>query len=205
MRKRFLLLLFLLILPPAWAGNPVILVLGDSLSAGYGLPPGEGWVDLLEQRLERQGYPHDVVNASVSGDTTAGGLARLPRALERHGADVLLIVLGGNDGLRGVQPAETRSNLARMIELGQRHGAQVLIAQIRLPPNYGPAFGARFERMFQELSRDHQAPLIPFIPNDFGGSPGLVQDDGLHPSAEAQPLLLENVWPLLEQALDPAM
>ncbi|RFA31409.1 arylesterase [Alkalilimnicola ehrlichii] len=202
MRKRFLLVLLLLFgTGPAWADRPVLMVLGDSLSASYGMPTEAGWVALLEERLQEQGYPHRVVNASISGDTTAGGLARLPRALERHQPDVLFIELGGNDGLRGIPPQETERNLARMIELGRTAGAEVLLAEIRLPPNYGAAFSERFEAMFRDLTAEHSIALVPFIPDDLDEHAELVQDDGIHPTAQAQPLLLDKVWPVLEPSL----
>ncbi len=185
----------------AWASAPTILIVGDSLSAGYGLAPGEEWVSHLERRLHAQGYPHQVVNASISGDTTAGGLARLPRALERHQPSIVLIELGGNDGLRGIQPEETERNLARMIELGRAANCQVLLAAVRLPPNYGPAFARRFERVFASLAQRYQVPLIDFTPAELAQRGELVQADGIHPTAEAQPLLLEQVWPVLEPVL----
>jgi len=172
-------------------------VLGDSLSAAYGLPEEAGWVALLAGRL-----PGDrVVNASVSGETTAGGLARLPALLEQWRPDWVLLELGGNDGLRGLPPAHTRNNLARMIELSRAAGAQVLLIGIRLPPNYGQAYVQAFERIYPELAESHDVPLVPFLLEGVATRPGLMQPDGIHPRAEAQPLMLENVWRTLAPRL----
>jgi len=178
-----------------------MLIVGDSLSAGYGLSAGDEWPALLQQRLEVQGYPHRVVNASTSGETTAGGLARIERALDRHAPDIVLIALGGNDGLRGTALAETERNLARMIETAQTAGATVLIASVRLPPNYGPAFAQRFEAMYDSLGERYAVPVVDLIPEVFGERTELLQDDGIHPTAAAQPLLLDQVWRHLEPTL----
>jgi acyl-CoA thioesterase-1 len=179
----------------AGTGVPAILVLGDSLSAGYGLAAGESWVDLLQQRLASEGHPHRVVNASISGDTTRGGLARLPRALTVHQPSILIIELGGNDGLRGIPVGEYRNNLERMIELGASAGARVLVAGIRLPPNYGPAYSQKF----QDAQADAAAgtAFVPFILDGVALEPGMMQADGIHPTAAAQPRMLDNVWPAL--------
>ncbi len=185
---------------PARAEAPGILVLGDSLSAGYGLTAGEGWVDLLRERLAEQGRPHRVVNASISGDTTRGGLARLPRALTVHRPSILIIELGGNDGLRGIPVNEFRGNLERMIELGEAAGARVLVAGIRLPPNYGPRYSEKFQEA-QAAAADGVA-FVPFILDGVALEPGMMQADGIHPTAAAQPRMLDNVWgalgPLIE-------
>jgi acyl-CoA thioesterase I len=202
MLRHFLFLILLALPLPGWASAPLIMIVGDSLSAGYGLPPGADWVTLLEERLREQGYRHRVINASISGDTTAGGAARLPAALARQQPDILLLELGGNDGLRGIAPAETERNLARMIELGQQADAKVLLAAVRLPPNYGPAFAERFEQVFTRLAERYRVPLIPFVVEEFFARPELVQPDGIHPTAEAQPLLLDQVWPKLEPVLE---
>jgi len=182
---------------PVPASARTLLVLGDSLSAAYGLPEEAGWVALLAGRL-----PGDrVVNASVSGETTAGGLARLPALLEQWRPDWVLLELGGNDGLRGLPPAHTRNNLARMIELSRAAGAQVLLIGIRLPPNYGQAYVQAFERIYPELAESHDVPLVPFLLEGVATRPGLMQPDGIHPRAEAQPLMLENVWRTLAPRL----
>ena len=180
---------------PARAEAPGILVLGDSLSAGYGLVAGEGWVDLLQRRLADRGYPHRVVNASISGDTTRGGLARLPRALTIHDPSILIIELGGNDGLRGIPVDEFRGNLEQMIELGEAAGAEIVVAGIRLPPNYGPGYSQKFQDA-QAAAASHVA-FVPFILEGVALEPGMIQADGIHPTAAAQPRMLENVWEAL--------
>jgi acyl-CoA thioesterase-1 len=183
------------------AGEPVIMVLGDSLSAGYGLPRESGWVRLLEQRLDEQAYPHKVINASVSGDTTAGGLTRLPRLLKQHDPDVLVIELGANDGLRGIAFEEIDSNLTRLTRLGSESGARVLIVGTRLPPNYGAAYTDRFQALFETVAKREQVPWVPRLLEGVAEDWGLMQADGLHPTAEAQPRILDNVWPGLEPLL----
>ena len=187
--------------PLARAETPVILVLGDSLSAGYGIPVERGWVNLLQLRLKERGYPHRVVNASISGDTTSGGLSRLPAALEQHRPALVILELGANDGLRGQPPMVISRNLARLIEQTQQSGARVLLAEMRIPPNYGPLYTQKFQAAFGELAGKYNIPLIPFMLNGVSGNPALIQDDGLHPRAEAQARILENVWPTLETAL----
>jgi acyl-CoA thioesterase-1 len=178
--------------------EPVILVLGDSLSAGYGLPRESSWVRLLEQRLEARGYPHSVVNASVSGDTTAGGLTRLPPLLKRRAPDVLILELGANDGLRGIAFEEIDANLTRLVRLGKQSGARVLLVGNRLPPNYGAAYADRFQAMFRTVSEREQVALVPRLLAGVAEDWGLMQADGLHPAAEAQPRMLDNVWRGLE-------
>ena len=199
---------FLILLPwlVIWSGlvraeAPVILVLGDSLSAGYGIPAEQGWVNLLQRRLTERGFPHQVINASISGDTTSGGLSRLPAALERHRPVLVILELGANDGLRGQPPMAMATNLGRMIELSQQAGARVVLAEMRIPPNYGPLYTQKFQATFGELAQHHQIPLVPFLLNGMAGNPTLIQDDGLHPRAEAQPRILDNVWPALEPLL----
>jgi acyl-CoA thioesterase-1 len=195
------LLLLAGLLSPAFtlaAEGPVILVLGDSLSAGYGLPAGSGWVWLLEGRLAENGYPHRVVNASVSGDTTAGGLTRLPTLIERHRPAVLVIELGANDGLRGLAFEEIEANLTRLVQLGREAGARILIVGTRLPPNYGAAYTERFQAMFRAVAEREGTALTPRLLAGVAEDWSLMQADGLHPAAEAQPRLLDNVWPALE-------
>lgn len=183
------------------AEAPVILVFGDSLSAAYGIPADQGWVSLLQRRLQENGYPHRIVNASISGDATSSGLSRLPVALEQHRPALVILELGANDGLRGQPPMVMTHNLARMIELAQQSGARVLLAEMRIPPNYGPLYAQKFQAAFGELAQKYAIPLIPFLLEGVAGSPALIQDDGLHPRAEAQARILENVWPTLEAAL----
>jgi acyl-CoA thioesterase I len=202
MSIRLLLLIACLVTGPAWGGPPVILVLGDSLSANYGFDPREGWVELLRERLREAGHPHQVVNASVSGETTAGGLARLPAALDRHRPDILILELGGNDGLRAFPPERMRDNLARMIELAQTRGADVLLAGMRIPPNYGRAYAEKFHAVYRELAADYGIALVPFLLEGVGGVSALMQPDGIHPAAEAQPIILDNVWPHLRPLLE---
>lgn len=180
---------------------PVILVFGDSLSAGYGVPPGHGWVDLLARKIVREGYDFDVVNASVSGETTEGGLARLPRALALHRPRILVLELGANDGLRGLPIAAARDNLARMITLGEGGGARVLLIGMRMPPNYGERYTDAFYAMYGQLAQHYQLALVPFLMAAVALKPGLIQADGLHPDAQAQPLLLDTVWPVLQPLL----
>lgn len=185
----------------AHAESPVILVLGDSLSAGYGIPVEKGWVSLLQRRLVERGFPYRVVNASISGDTTSGGLSRLPAALELHRPAIVVLELGANDGLRGQPPMAMSRNLSQMIERSQQAGARVLLAEMRIPPNYGPLYAQKFQATFGELVQHYAIPLIPFLLDGVAGNPALIQDDGLHPRAEAQPRILDNVWAVLEPAL----
>ena len=196
-----LLWLAVLCMAPVHAEAPVILVFGDSLSAAYGIPAEQGWVSLLQRRLAERGYPHQVVNASISGDTTSGGLSRLPAALETHHPALIILELGANDGLRGQPPMVMRHNLAQMIELSQQAGAQALLAEMRIPPNYGPLYTQKFQATFDELAQRYAIPLIPFMLDGVAGNPALIQDDGLHPRAEGQLRILENVWKVLESVL----
>lgn len=180
----------------------VLLVLGDSLSAAYGIREDQGWVALLQQRLRTDGYPYQVVNASVSGETTRGGLTRLPRALDIHRPGIVILELGANDGLRGIGIEEMRRNLLEMTQLSQTAGARVLLVGMHLPPNYGPAYTERFHAAFRSVADDTGAPLVPFLLDGVGTERSLMQADGLHPTADAQPRLLDNVWPRLRPLLD---
>jgi acyl-CoA thioesterase I len=199
---RILLLLFVLAAPAASAAQPVVLIVGDSLSAGYGLAIHENWPSLLQERLADANYPHRVVNASISGDTTSGGLARLPRALARNSPSIVLIGLGGNDGLRAIPIPEFRRNLANMIQLSQAAGAEVLLAGVHIPPNYGPEYTTAFHGVFHELAQEYGTGLIPFILEDVALNPEFMQEDGIHPTAAAQAVIVDNVWPALEPLLD---
>lgn len=185
----------------AAAGEAKILVVGDSLSAGYGLAADESWVSLLDQRLTAQGYEYQVVNASVTGDTTRGGRARIARALARHKPALLIIELGGNDGLRGIRIEEMRENLAAMIEAGQASGAKVLLISMKIPPNYGAAYAGEFAETYALLASKYGLPAPPFLLTDVALDNGLMQADGIHPNARAQPLMLDNVWPALSGLL----
>ena len=177
---------------------------GDSISAGYGLPRVEqGWVALLQAKLKKEGYGYEVVNASVSGETTAGGLARLPRALSLHHPAIVILELGGNDGLRALPIAPMRANLSRMIELSTAAGAKVLVVGIRVPPNYGPEYTAQFGKAYTDVAQKEHAALVPFVLDGVALSPGLMQEDGIHPNAEGQPRLLDNVWTALRPLLKP--
>jgi acyl-CoA thioesterase-1 len=200
----FRLLLISVLLSPASsfaAAAPLILVLGDSLSAGYGIPVERGWVRLLEERIAASGHPHRVVNASMSGETTAGGLTRLPSLLERHQPAVVVIELGGNDGLRGLSPEEIDANLTRLVRQGQDAGARVLLIGTRLPPNYGAAYTERFQALFARVAERENVSLAPRLLEGVAEDWDLMQGDGIHPTAQAQPQLLDNVWPHLEPLL----
>jgi acyl-CoA thioesterase I len=201
-KRLFILFVWVIASVSAKAETPVILVLGDSISAGYGLAHVEqGWVALLQARLKEQEYGYQVVNASISGETTAGGLARLPRALTLHQPKIVILELGGNDGLRALPIAQMRANLARMVELASAAGAKVLLLGMRMPPNYGPDFTEQFRMSFSDLARDKKLPLVPFLLNDIALFPNLMQADGIHPNELGQPKLLDNVWPSLKPLL----
>jgi acyl-CoA thioesterase-1 len=182
--------------------NPRILVMGDSISAGYGIQREEGWVELLSRSLNQAEYPHVVINGSISGETTGGGLARLPQALDTHTPAVVVIELGGNDGLRGYPTDLVRSNLKQMVELALAQDAKVLLVGMQIPPNYGPRYTQAFFSMYAEVADETGVALLPFFLEKVALEPRLMQSDGIHPTAEAQPLLLETLWdylvPLLE-------
>ena len=195
------LLLLLLILPNMAFAN-IILIIGDSLSAAYGIPVEQGWVSLLQERLDTRGYPWQIINASISGDTTANARARLPQALARHEPAVVLLELGGNDGLRGLSLTAMKSNLVAMISSLQKSGAQVLLIGVQLPPNYGPRYTEMFQAIYHELARERDITLLPSLVDGIGTEQNLMQPDGIHPNATAQPLIRDRVWeelvPLLE-------
>jgi acyl-CoA thioesterase I len=201
--KRLLFLAALLLASvSAQAEAPVILVFGDSISAGYGLARVElGWVELLKTRLKTEGYGYQVVNASVSGETTAGGLARLPRALELHHPKIVILELGGNDGLRALPVPQMRANFAQMIDLSTHAGAKVLMLGMRIPPNYGPQYTSQFESVYADLARAGHVPLVPFLMDHIALQPELMQGDDIHPNVKGQPILLDNVWPVLQPML----
>ncbi|SDG28131.1 acyl-CoA thioesterase-1 [Pseudomonas benzenivorans] len=178
-----------------------LLIVGDSISAAFGLDSRQGWVALLEKRLAEQGYEHRVVNASISGDTSAGGAARLPALLAEHRPSLVIIELGGNDGLRGQSPEQLQQNLAAMIDGSRASGAEVLLLGMRLPPNYGVRYTTAFAQVFTRLAEEKQVALVPFFLEGVGGVSGMMQGDDLHPAADAQPILLENLWPTLQPLL----
>jgi acyl-CoA thioesterase-1 len=187
------------VVPSARAATdaPVLLVVGDSISAGYGLAQGTGWVDLLVKRLDDKRLPWHVVNASITGDTTAGGRARLPALLSQHKPTVVVVELGGNDGLRGGNLRSAKDNLAAMIAAVRKAGAKVVLVGMKLPPNYGPAYTREFDAMFAEVAKSQRAALVPFLFEGFGESGEWFQPDRIHPTAAAQPKMLDNVWPVL--------
>ena len=178
-----------------------VVVLGDSLSAGYGIPLKEGWVNLLAQRIANEGYGYQVINASVSGETTQGGLARLPRVLQIHKPAIVIIELGGNDGLRGLPLAASRENLRKTIELARAAQARVVLLGMLIPPNYGQRYAQEFRDMFSTLASSHSVALVPFLLDKVALNPRLMQDDGIHANAKGQPQMLENVWPTLKPLL----
>ena len=190
-----------MVAPAALAADKSILVLGDSVSAAYGIPQARGWVALLGERLKRERLDYSVVNASISGETTAGGAARLRAALDKHRPAVVIIELGGNDGMRGLPVAQMKKNLAAMIEQSQKAGARVLLVGMRVPPNYGPDYGGEFASAFRELAKRYRTALVPFPFEGFAEKPGMFQPDRIHPTEAAQPLMLEPIWKKLRPLL----
>ena len=187
--------------PVRAADAPVLLVVGDSISAGFGLGNGEGWVTLLADRIAKQGLAYRVVNASISGDTTAGGRARLPQLLKQHKPAVVLIELGGNDALRGGDLGATRANLDAMVQASQAAGARVLLVGMQLPPNYGSAYVRAFGALFADVGKARNVPVVPFVFEGFADDLTQFQPDRIHPTAAAQPRILANVWPALAPLL----
>jgi len=177
---------------PAWADS--VLVWGDSLSAGYGLQIQQAWPSLLEKRFAEAKLPHKVVNASISGETTSGGRSRLPTALQTHKPAVVIIELGANDGLRGLPPKLMAANLQAMIDASRQAGARILLVGMRMPPNYGPEYTASFENTFKDLARSNKVRLVPFMMEGFADKRQFFQQDGIHPIAEAQPIILDTIW-----------
>ena len=204
MFSRYLVLFVFLVLalPAPAAEDPAILILGDSLSAAYGMEISESWPSLLQERLDEDGHAYRVFNSSITGETTQGGLTRLPGLLEKHAPAIVIVELGGNDGLRGLPLNVTRENLSAMIELSQAAGARVILAEMRIPPNYGRTYTERFNGTYTELADQYGAALLPFVLQDIALEPGLMLPDGIHPTAEAQPLILEQVWGILEPLLN---
>jgi len=206
--SRWLLaLLFCIVLlpnPTAFADvktPATIVVLGDSLSAAYGIDRQDGWVSLLQQRLQKRGYSYKVVNASVSGDTTRTGLGRLAPAIETHRPEIVIVALGGNDGLRGLPFTEIESSLSRIITTCKEKNVDVLLIGVRLPPNYGPAYNQQFAQLYQRLAKRYNVPLVPQMLNQVADYRELMQEDGMHPTARAQPQIVDNVWRKLKPLL----
>lgn len=179
-----------------------ILVLGDSLSGAYGINTEEGWVALLQQNISKHGFEYKVINASVSGDTTRTGLSRIDSALQQHKPAIVIVALGGNDGLRGLAFSEIESSLANIIERCQQYNTSVLLAGVRLPPNYGPAYNEKFAALYRRLSERYGVTLVPRMLDQVAENPELMQEDGIHPKAEAQAQIMQNVWVGLEQMLE---
>lgn len=179
----------------AYSAPKTVLVVGDSLSAEYGLARGAGWVALLEQKLKAEKIDARIVNASISGETTSGGRARLPALLTAHKPQIVVIELGANDGLRGLPVASAEANLRQMVTLSQKQDAKVMLIGMRMPPNYGRAYTERFFGMYSALSKDLKAPLVPFMLEGVADKPALFQADRLHPNAQAHPIILNNIWP----------
>jgi acyl-CoA thioesterase I len=183
------------------AAEAVIMVLGDSLSAGYNIEIGQGWVAQLQRQLTEEGYPHRVVNASISGETTHGALARLEGLLAEHHPAIVIVELGGNDGLRGLALEEVRKNLSEIIDRSQQQGAKVLLIKMQLPTNYGPVYTEKFQKLYDELVREYRIASAPFVLEGIADRSELMQEDSIHPRAEAQYLMLNNVWPALRPLL----
>ena len=203
MKKILLSCLLLLFLPAVLAG-PSLLVVGDSLSAGYGVSTDQRWVTLLAKRLQSKCPSTQVINASVSGDTSGGGLSRLSPLLRQHRPEIVIIELGGNDGLRGINTRTMRGNLLGMVRAAQSEGARVLLLGVRLPSNYGPDFVNAFHQVYYDVAETSSVPLVPFFLKGVALDPELMQADGIHPNDRAQPRLLENVWPYLKSLMDEA-
>lgn len=201
--RAFFLILALAVLPPATAAptGVKVLILGDSLSSAYNIPVERGWVALMQRRVEEKYPGTQVVNASISGETAANTVHRLPALLERHTPDVLVIELGGNDALRGLKLPQIRSTLQSLVDMGRAAGAKIVLAGIHLHPNYGPKFNRQFLDMYRELAERNEVHLVPLILKGVGDDPAKMQSDMTHPTAEAQPEVLENMWPAIEQAM----
>ncbi|WP_062034415.1 arylesterase [Acinetobacter sp. BMW17] len=196
------LVLLALCLSPTWVFAKTIMVLGDSISAGYGIEPQQAWVNLLQKRLDQQ-YPkqHKVVNASVSGETTSGALARLPKLLQTHKPNVVVIELGGNDGLRGQPPQMIQKNLAQLIQQSQKANATVVVLGMKMPPNYGTAYSKAFENNYKMVSQQYKVKLLPFFLEGVAGNKSLMQKDLVHPNGKAQPILLNLAYAYIKGAL----
>lgn len=208
MTRSILLLLALLTVMPRLSTAGTLLIVGDSLSAAYGIPVNQGWVARLQNRLTEENYPYHIVNASISGDTTASARARLEQTITRHQPDIVVLELGGNDGLRGLSLSAMKENLAAMITTARQYDAAVLLIGVELPPNYGPLYTEKFRAVFRDLASEHQVPLLPSLVDGVGTNSELMQADGIHPNEDAQPLIAarvrEHLLPLLEQDTEAA-
>ena len=202
MRRLFFLLVLLLAANAQATQPPTVLVFGDSLSAGYGIDVDHSWTALLQDRLREQGYEHRVVNASISGETTEGGLARIGAALQNFTPDLVILELGGNDGLRGFPPKRMKGNLEKIIERSSDSGAAVVLLGIRIPTNYGPRYTAAFEAVYRDVADSFGIQWIEFFMEGVALNDKLLQEDRIHPNTEAQPILLDNAWPLISATLD---
>jgi len=183
------------------ASSKNIVILGDSISAAYGINTVQGWTSLLQTRLKKQGYAYRIINASVSGDTTRTGLNRLGPILRQHHPEIIIVALGGNDGLRGIPFKEIRNSLSEIIRLSEATGSKVILAGVRLPPNYGALYNTRFSQLYQELTQRYEVTLVPALLNNVSEHSHLMQADGIHPTASAQPIILENIWLKLQPLL----
>jgi acyl-CoA thioesterase-1 len=203
MRIKVICLFLFLGCQASWAkaDAPAIVILGDSLSAAYGMEISQSWPSLLQRRLDENGHSYRVFNSSITGETTQGGLARLPRLLERHRPDIVIVELGGNDGLRGLSLDVTRSNLAAMVEKSRSIGASVVLAEMRIPPNYGRSYTERFNGLYTSLAEEEGVVLLPFVLQEIALDDELMLPDGIHPTAAAQPLILDQVWTVLSPLL----
>jgi len=181
--------------------SPTIVIFGDSLSAGYGIEVDQSWAALLQSRLKEQGYEHQVVNASISGETTEGGATRIDAALQDFSPDLIILELGGNDGLRGFPAARIKDNLEKIVSRAKATGAAVVLLGIRIPSNYGPRYSAEFEGVFRQISADLDVEWIEFFMEGIAMNDALLQEDRIHPNAEAQPILLDNAWPIISATL----
>ena len=202
MRKLSAFLVLFLAFNAHGAEAPTILIFGDSLSAGYGIDVDQSWATLLQSRLAAQGYEHRVVNASVSGETTEGGVAGIQSALDSFRPVLVILELGGNDGLRGIPPARMKENLEKIVRASRASGAAVVMLGIRIPSNYGPRYREEFENAFRDVAATCKIRWIEFFMEGIADDPELMQDDGIHPNAAAQPRLLDNAWPIIRAALD---
>ncbi|MDH4047817.1 MAG: arylesterase [Gammaproteobacteria bacterium] len=200
MRKLFTLILIFCAAASA-ASPPTIMVFGDSLSAGYGVDVDRSWTALLQSRLAAQGYEHRVINASISGETTEGGVSRIASALKNFSPELVILELGGNDGLRGFPTSRMKENLSEIIETSRASGASVVLLGIRIPSNYGQRYTQAFENVYRDLASQYNVPWIEFFMEGIALNAELMQDDGIHPNTEAQPVLLDNAWPIVSQAL----
>lgn len=180
-----------------------IVVFGDSISAAYGIEVNKGWVAKLQQKLSQQKKPYQVINASVSGETTSGGVSRLPQVLKQYQPQILILELGGNDGLRGQSPKLMQQNLQKMIQQAKKQNVKVVLLGMKIPPNYGKAYNQAFEKVFVDVAKIEQVPFVPFFLEGVGGNDDLMQSDGIHPNEKAQDKLLKNVWPIIEKVWKP--